>query len=160
MIGSCFRSIVVFVCMVFLAGCSTKIIGFSPEPTGTTSLQTKVVQSARSQIGARYRAGGTTPRGFDCSGLIWWAYKQNGINVPRMTRDQAKAGRNVNRRSMQVGDILVFNTRQGRNGLHTGLYTGKGMFVHSPSSGKRVRQDSLQTGYWKKRLIRIRRVLN
>ena len=117
-------------------------------------------QTARSQIGAHYRLGGTTPKGFDCSGLIWWAYRQHGINVPRVTDAQAKAGYGVGRGiAMRPGDILVFDTNRGRTGLHTALYTGNGRFVHSPTSGKRVREDSLAQEYWKKRLIRIRRIV-
>lgn len=123
------------------------------------SVGARVAQTAKSQIGAHYRAGGTTPRGFDCSGLIWWAYRQHGINVPRVTDSQAKAGYEVGRSPMRPGDILVFDTNRGRTGLHTGVYTGNGRFVHSPTSGKRVREDSLNQEYWKKRLIRIRRVV-
>ena len=61
--------------------------------------------------------------------------------------------------AMRPGDILVFDTNRGRTGLHTALYTGNGRFVHSPTSGKRVREDSLAQEYWKKRLIRIRRIV-
>ena len=125
-----------------------------------SSLGARVAQTARSQIGAHYRLGGTTPKGFDCSGLIWWAYRQHGINVPRVTDAQAKAGYGVGRGiAMRPGDILVFDTRRGRTGLHTALYTGNGRFVHSPTSGKRVREDSLSQEYWKKRLIRVRRIV-
>ncbi|MEG2005781.1 MAG: C40 family peptidase [Bilophila sp.] len=146
-------------CVLLLSGCGVKIVGMPSWESGGNASAARVVKTAQSQIGTRYRSGGTTPSGFDCSGLIWWAYRQNGVNVPRMTADQARAGFGVNRRSMRAGDILVFNTRQGRTGLHTGLYTGNGRFVHSPSSGKRVRQDSLSQEYWDRRLVKIRRIL-
>ncbi len=146
---------------LLLSGCGTTYITAPDYGTqyDMSSLGARVSQTARSQVGAHYRAGGTTPRGFDCSGLIWWAYRQHGINVPRVTKAQAKAGINVGRSSMRPGDILVFDTNRGRTGLHTGLYTGNGRFVHSPTSGKRVREDSLTQEYWKTRLIRIRRVV-
>lgn len=148
--------------VVFLAGCAPTIIGvpdWSPGGSRDSSLGARVAQTARSQIGVRYRLGGTTPRGFDCSGLIWWAYRQHGINVPRVTNDQANAGFGVSRGAMRPGDILVFRTRQGRTGLHTALYTGGSNFVHSPSSGKRIREDNLVQEYWNRRLIKIRRVV-
>ena len=73
---------------LLLSGCGTTYIS-APDYGGrydTSSLGARVAQTARSQIGAHYRLGGTTPKGFDCSGLIWWAYRQHGINVPRVTR--------------------------------------------------------------------------
>lgn len=83
-----------------------------------------------------------------------------GSMSPRVTDAQAKAGYGVGRGiAMRPGDILVFDTNRGRTGLHTALYTGNGRFVHSPTSGKRVREDSLAQEYWKKRLIRIRRIV-
>lgn len=84
---------------LLLSGCGTTYIS-APDYGGrydTSSLGARVAQTARSQIGAHYRLGGTTPKGFDCSGLIWWAYRQHGINVPRVTDAQAKAGYGVGR---------------------------------------------------------------
>lgn len=84
---------------LLLSGCGTTYIS-APDYGGrydTSSLGAGSLRSARSQIGAHYRLGGTTPKGFDCSGLIWWAYRQHGINVPRVTDAQAKAGYGVGR---------------------------------------------------------------
>ena len=147
---------------LLLAGCGSKVVTPS-SPTAPVARKqvvtkgTQVARTAMSQLGARYRLGGTTPRGFDCSGLIWWAYRQHGINVPRLTEDQATAGFAV--KTAKPGDILVFLTKRGRSGLHTALYTGDGNFVHSPNSGKQVRMDNLGQDYWKNRLIRIRRIV-
>ena len=70
-----------------------------------------VMRSAYSQMGAKYRLGGASPqKGFDCSGLIYWAYQNNGIKVPRITSDQAKAGQSVSRNNALVGDIVVLRT--------------------------------------------------
>lgn len=154
-------SLCVAVCL--LSGCGAKTITglvwrdpARPSPSGSASA---VVRSALSQVGKPYRYGGSTPRGFDCSGLIWWAYRQNGVTVPRVTRDQATAGSAVRANALRPGDILVFNTRSSGSGLHTALYAGGGTFVHSPSSGNRVRTDTLANAYWSKRLIRMRRIL-
>ncbi len=118
-----------------------------------------IARTAVSQLGKPYRYGGSTPRGFDCSGLIWWAYKQHGVTIPRVTTGQARAGKAVKSNAMQAGDILVFSTRSGGTGLHTALYMGNGAFVHSPSSGNRVRTDKITDAYWNKRLVQIRRIL-
>ena len=105
-------------------------------------------------------SGGTTPRGFDCSGLIWWAYRKHGITIPRLTEDQAKVGISVKKHAVQPGDIIIFKTCKGRSGLHTGMYTGNGQFIHSPTKGKRVRHDHMENTYWKKKLYVIRRVIH
>lgn len=119
-----------------------------------------VVKTACSQIGKKYRSGGDSPKkGFDCSGLVWWSYKQHGVSVPRITKDQARAGKSVPRKAARPGDIVVFRSRNSRNGLHTGLYAGKDSFVHSPSSGKTVCLEKLSVPHWKRSLIAIRRVV-
>jgi len=122
----------------------------------------KIMESAYSQIGTRYRPGGNSPgKGFDCSGFVQWAYGQQGISVPRITADQARAGRLVApREGLQPADILIFKNRQGPRGLHTGLYMGNGQFIHSPSSGQRVRTETLEASYWKDTLIGARRVIH
>lgn len=119
-----------------------------------------VTATAYAQIGKNYRMGGDSPqKGFDCSGLIWWAYRQHGVAVPRITKDQATAGAQVAPSQLVVGDILVFRTRTGPYGLHTGLYSGKGQFIHSPRKGQKVREEQLADDQWKNTLIAVRRVL-
>jgi len=120
------------------------------------------MESAYTQIGVRYSSGGDSPgKGFDCSGLVQWAYKQQGIPVPRITAEQARSGRLVApKEGFQVADILVFKNGQGPRGLHTGLYAGDGQFIHSPRKGQRVRTESLELAYWKNSLIGARRLIN
>ena len=117
-----------------------------------------VVKTARSAIGTPYVRGGRNPGGFDCSGLIWWAYRQNGLKVPRVTVDQARAGYAVPKSSPRPGDIMVFRTSSGPRGLHTGIYAGNNTFIHSPSRGKTVRRENMQP-YWGNRLIAVRRIV-
>ena len=148
----------VLVMLLLVAGCGSKRIGYDPVDRSDAGF--RVVRTAQTQIGKRYRAGGTSPAtGFDCSGLIWWAFRQHGVSVPRVTRDQASAGSGVSRSNLRPGDILVFKTRSGPAGLHTALYAGNGAFVHSPSSGKRIRMNGMNEEYWRQRLIGVRRVL-
>ena len=131
-------------------------------PAHTPIAAKKIVESAYSQIGTRYRSGGNSPgKGFDCSGLVQWAYSRQGISIPRITADQARTGRLVAlKEGLQAADILVFKNGQGPRGLHTGLYAGDGQFIHSPSKGQRVRTEDLDVAYWKNSLIGARRLVN
>lgn len=121
----------------------------------------QVVRTAATQIGQKYRLGGESPRtGFDCSGLVYWAYKQHGITVPRVTRSQANVGQKISKQNLRPGDIVVFKTRNSPNGLHTGLYAGKNSFIHAPNSKSRVKLESLDKGsWWASRLMYGRRVI-
>lgn len=118
----------------------------SPRNIGSLSVPhgVNVVRTATTQLGKPYRLGGASPRsGFDCSGLIYWSFGQNGITVPRVTSSQAKVGTKVAINRLQPGDIVVFRTKNAPNGLHTGIYVGSGRFIHSPNSRSRVRVDDL-----------------
>ncbi len=118
-----------------------------------------VAQTALSQVGKPYRFGGVTPKtGFDCSGLIYWSYKQHGLEVPRVAKEQMKSGQKVDNGKLRPGDIVAF--RLGKNRYHTGLYIGRGKFVHSPSKGKKVRVEEMRSDYWKNRFVGVRRVLH
>lgn len=112
-----------------------------------------VVSAAQSTIGSPYRFGGSTPEtGFDCSGLVCWAYEQVGVRVPRRAQDQLYAGSKVLSKSeLRPGDIVVFKGTNNRTGWHSGIYTGNGQFVHSPRSGKNVTESSLNEEYFARR---------
>lgn len=151
------------ICLLTVTGCASKRYGnLSSEGSGSTSsrLGMSVVRTASTQLGKPYRLGGDSPHsGFDCSGLIYWSFRQNGISVPRVTSSQARAGSKVAINSLQPGDIVVFRTQNAPNGLHTGIYVGSGRFIHSPNSRSKVRVDDLSTStYWRKRLVMGRRL--
>jgi cell wall-associated NlpC family hydrolase len=151
-------SIVLALLIISLSACGPKTARPPRAGSGrdiSSAQGQKIVQTATKQTGIRYKFGGDTPRGFDCSGLVWWSYRENGIKVPRVTGDQSRAGRSVSLKQAYSGDILVFSINSG---LHTAIYTGNGEFIHSPSSGKRVRKDKVDDPYWKSRLRDIRRV--
>ena len=150
----------VFLCLFVLWGLGG--CGAQRSSSKTPLVAQKVIESAYSQIGARYRFGGNSPRnGFDCSGFVQWAYGQQGISVPRVTKDQARMGRSVGpKENLRPADILVFRNGQGPHGLHTGLYTSNGQFIHSPRKGQRVRTESLDVAYWKNTLIGVRRLIH
>ena len=134
----------------------------SPAPTApaATDLASSILATARSQIGAPYRSGGCDPRGgFDCSGFVHWVYAANGVDLPRISHDQASVGRSVAPRDLRPADLLFFRTSWRDSTTHVGIYVGQGRFIHSPTSGGAVREESLDLPYWSSRLTDVRRVL-
>lgn len=132
-------------------GCArTPVAAPAPTPASLNA-----VDLATSMVGKPYRYGGATPQGFDCSGLVYYSFQRAGINVPRSTQRQRKHSRVVTSAPAR-GDIVFFN-QEGRNSSHVGIVLGGNRFVHAPSSGKRVRVDSLNDPYWKKHLVDVRR---
>lgn len=119
-----------------------------------------MVETARSQIGAPYRFGGDTPQtGFDCSGFVQWTFARHGVRLPRRTADQAYVGDPVPISRLEPGDLVFFQTSYKIGEQHVGISDGQGRFIHSPSSGGRVRLDNLDSPYWRSVLSKARRVL-
>lgn len=112
------------------------------------SARDNVVKTARAMVGAPYRYGGHSPRGFDCSGLVWYAYRQAGIRVPRTAAQQFKAAAHKRPETLRRGDLVFFADRRGRV-FHVGMYIGRGQFVHAPAAGGKVMVSKLNEPYWK-----------
>jgi len=138
------------------AGCAvpyqpaTRIEGYSLE------IGDKAADTALTMVGRPYKYKGDTPAGFDCSGLVRYSYLAAGMNVPHSTRSLRQHTRQVYDREMRKGDLVFFN-QSGRKYSHVGIYEGDSRFVHAPSTGKRVRTDSLLDPYWKKHFLGARR---
>lgn len=118
-----------------------------------------VVDTALAAIGTPYEWGGTSSNGFDCSGLIQYAYGRFGISLPRVSHQQMRVGTSVSPvpSRLSAGDVLGFSeSRRGRP-THVGLYIGGGDFIHSGSDGVRI--SSLDNPYWIQSLVAVRRIV-
>ncbi|MDR1947729.1 MAG: C40 family peptidase [Desulfovibrio sp.] len=119
-----------------------------------------VVAAARKSLGVPYRFGGTSPQtGFDCSGLVLWSYEQVGVRLPRSAREQIGFGIPVQRaEDLKPGDIVVFKGIRSRTGWHSGIYSGNGKFIHSPTRGKAVMESGMDEDYFARRFAGARRI--
>jgi len=120
----------------------------------------EVVRVAESLVGAPYRHGGATPRGFDCSGLVVYSFSSAGVRgLPRSAEHLERAAASVDLAEVRPGDLLFFRI-DGKKTSHVGIYVGERSFVHAPSRGKRVERIDFDHVYWGPRLARAGRLLD
>lgn len=120
----------------------------------------RLLQRARQLVGTPYRAGGESAQtGFDCSGLLVYLFRQEaGLTLPRTTHSMVREGQfKVPRNALKPGDAVFFSANGSDRTSHVGLYLGDDRFIHAPSSGKRVRIDSLADDYWQRNFTTARR---
>lgn len=144
-----------------LAGCASAPYRAPAASSGSTrptaELSDQAATHALKMIGKPYRYGGSSPSGFDCSGLVLYSYRQAGLSLPHNTDRQRSVSRPVKVAELRRGDLLFFN-QEGKKFGHVAIYVGGGKFVHAPSSGKSVKTDRLDSPYWKKHLSEARRI--
>jgi cell wall-associated NlpC family hydrolase len=121
----------------------------NPAPANGTALD-----FAFEALGTPYVWGGVTLDGFDCQGLVFWAYQQVGIELPRGTAAQWNATARISAEELQPGDLVFF----GSDLFHVGLYAGNGYMLHSPREGMSVEIVSLSESYWSTHLVGYGRV--
>ena len=119
-----------------------------------------IALKALSKRGAPYVWGASGPSTFDCSGLVWWAHAQCGINFGRTdTRGLSSMGSAVSYGNLQPGDVLIFSSNGSYSGIHhTGIYIGNGMMVHAPHSGATVSVVTVSSGYYRNQFYTARRL--
>lgn len=94
-----------------------------------------IIETGKKYLGVPYVFGGTSSKGFDCSGFTQFVYKQNGITVPRATTGQATAGTKLSKADLQAGDLIIFSNTYKAGPSHAGIYIGNGQFIHASSVG-------------------------
>lgn len=117
-----------------------------------TARAQEIVQLANRELGAPYLYGGDTPRGFDCSGLVYYVFRRTGIAVPRTANQQLYASHPVDMSDLRPGDLVFFQIA-GNIQMHVGIYVGKDVFIHAPETGQPVAYARLDNPYWKSRFI-------
>jgi len=136
--------------LLALGGCS------SAPKQSDADVGARAARHALEMQGKPYRAGGSSPRGFDCSGLVQYSYAQINLRLPRSTDGLWSGSRTVSRNDIRPGDLLFFH-QEGKRNSHVAIYVGNNRFVHSPSSGKRVSTASLTDRYWTQHFSAARR---
>lgn len=119
---------------------------------------TDILNRARQLLGVRYRYGGSSRSGFDCSGFVSHVYRSAGVSLPRTASEQSRVGRNLGKSELQKGDLVFFKTNRGTRINHVGIYIGGGRFIHASSGGGQVKTDTLESGYYQRRYAGARRV--
>lgn len=116
----------------------------------------RIAELATDMIGVSYQYGGATPRGFDCSGLVYYTHRQVGVDVPRTSAAQLWAAKSVSLSNAQPGDLVFFRI----NGKisHVGIYVGDGQFVHAPQTGRPVSMQNLEDVYYRDHFVKVGRL--
>lgn len=119
-----------------------------------------IVNYAKQFLGVKYVYGGTSPSGFDCSGLVYYCYRNFGYRINRTASGQARNGVAVSSSELAPGDIIIFTAQSGGYIGHCGIYIGNGQFIHAPHTGDVVKISSLTTGYYKNHYWGARRIIS
>ena len=139
----------------YLANCVVE----QPSTPSTNKVQA-VIDLAHKQLGKPYVWGAEGPNSFDCSGLIYYVYKNAaGITLPRTSSAQYSAGVAVSRSNLKAGDLIFSSTDGTGNITHVAIYVGDGQMIHAPRNGKNVEKVSINNSYWNKAYVGARRVL-
>lgn len=114
------------------------------DSSGATGWRRQVVDLARQFLGTPYVWGGASPGGFDCSGLLQYIFKQAGKTLPRVSADQARAGKRIGLDALKPGDLIAWDNSSRNNGAdHIGVYIGGGRFIEAPRPGRNVQINDI-----------------
>lgn len=146
---------IITICLLSTLLVTAPFAGYTEASTAVNS--DELVTTAKNLIGIKYRGGGTTKAGFDCSGFVNYVFDDLGIDLPRTSAGMHSSGDKVSKEDLISGDLVFFNT-SGKGVSHVGIYIGDGKFIHS-SSSKGVKIDKLSDPYyWGKRYVGAKRV--
>jgi peptidoglycan DL-endopeptidase CwlO len=148
-----FKAAIFLVCFAFIAfGCETKKVRI-PEPLSGS--RTNVVRATIDLLGKTYKNGGRGPDVFDCSGLVYYAYRKVGVTLPVTAEEQGRVGVGVSRESILPGDLVIFRIKRD---YHVGIVLNEREFIHA-SKSRGVAIDDLSLPYWTRSLQGFRSVL-
>jgi cell wall-associated NlpC family hydrolase len=122
--------------------------GAEPPAAPVGSRNNTIVDNAMQYVGYRYRYGGSSPNGFDCSGFVYYIVNKSGGKVGRTIPYQINSGTRISRADLQPGDLLFFSNTYKRGLSHAGIYIGNGKFIHAQNERSGVLVSSLNTAYW------------
>ncbi len=159
-----FQNIVcLFLFIILLTACGT-----SKNASGSNADREadELVEYAAKYLKTPYRYGGTTSKGFDCSGFVQFVYKRFGYSLPRSSQDQSKVGMKVKDNKFKKGDLVFFkgSNKNSKKVGHVGIITkveknGKFQFIHASNSGVRI-DDYEHSAYYKARFLQVKRVIS
>lgn len=125
----------------------------------TSSKGSQIVDMAKKYLGSRYVYGGASPSGFDCSGFTMYLYKQFGVSLPHSATAQSSRGTKVEKKDLQLGDIVFFTDYKTGKGIgHCGIYVGGGSFIHASTEKTGVITSSIYSGSHAKRYVKAVRI--
>ncbi|MFJ7830522.1 C40 family peptidase [Peribacillus sp. NPDC097284] len=128
---------------------------FTGNNVEAASYHTKAIKTAKSELGTKYKMGGMSSSGFDCSGLVKYSYNKAGKTLPRTAADIYKKGKKV--KTLKKGDLMFFSPNKAKKPTHVAIYIGDNKFIHSASS-KGVSYAKTNNSYWKPQYIGAKRI--
>lgn len=135
---------------------SDNYVGVTPPPVSGTA--DAIVATAKTCLGVPYQWGGESMSGFDCSGLVQYVFKKNGISLGRTVGKQYRAGTPISKSQLKPGDLVFFQNTYINGLSHVGIYIGDGQFIHASSDG--VMTSKLSNSYWSSHYYGACRILN
>ncbi len=120
----------------------------------------EIVKYAKQYLGSKYVYGGSSPKGFDCSGFTMYVYKQFGVSLSHSATAQSKIGTSIKKENLQLGDLVFFSDYKTFQGIgHCGIYIGDGKFIHASTEKTGVITSSLNSGSYIKRYVKATRLI-
>ena len=148
--------------LFFVGGKSTGITpsasALNGSGTNTSSVRQQIIATSKQYIGVPYVWGGSSPSGFDCSGLVQYVFNRHSITLPRTTKQQWTVGTQISKSALQPGDLVFFANTYTSGISHVGIYVGDNQFIHA-SSSKGVIISSLSNSYWASHYYGARQIL-
>ncbi|WP_346729183.1 C40 family peptidase [Lederbergia citrea] len=149
------KGFISIIAILMLAGVFVQPEAASAAPKAKAS---NIVKQGKKYLGVRYIYGGSSPKGFDCSGFTSYTFKKQGVSIPRTASAQFNKGKKVSKKNLKAGDLVFFKTSSANKVSHVGIYIGKNQFIHSAGRGVAITSIN-DPYYWKSRYVGARRVL-